>query len=75
MGKFNDNSTTGLKHWQVRIFSTVWISPEDVRNEVEDRVEKLAGDGGYIFCTAHNIQADTPIENVIALFDAYKEFG
>ncbi len=50
-------------------------SPEDVRNEVTDRVKKLAGDGGYIFCTAHNIQADTPIENIITLFDAYREFG
>ncbi len=50
-------------------------SPEDVRNEVKDRVEKLAGDGGYIFCTAHNIQADTPIENIITLFEAYREFG
>lgn len=50
-------------------------SPEDVRNEVRDRVNKLAGNGGYIFCTAHNIQADTPTENIIALFEAYKEFG
>ncbi len=50
-------------------------SPEDVRNEVKDRVKKLAGDGGYILCTAHNIQTDTPIENIITLFDAYKEFG
>ncbi|UCD00112.1 MAG: hypothetical protein JSW66_09565 [Phycisphaerales bacterium] len=50
-------------------------SPQDVRNEVKDRVGKLAGNGGYIFCTAHNIQADTPIENIIALFEAYKEFG
>jgi uroporphyrinogen decarboxylase len=50
-------------------------STEDIRNEVKDRVEKLAGNGGYIFCTAHNIQADTAIENVVALFDAYKELG
>ncbi|MBN2314060.1 MAG: hypothetical protein JXM79_09030 [Sedimentisphaerales bacterium] len=50
-------------------------SPDDVRNEVKDRVEKLADKGGYIFCTAHNIQADTPIENIITLFDAYREFG
>ena len=50
-------------------------SPEDVRNEVKNRVEKLGGNGGYIFCTAHNIQADTPIENVVALFEAYQEFG
>jgi uroporphyrinogen-III decarboxylase len=50
-------------------------SPEDVRNEVKNRVEKLGGNGGYIFCTAHNIQADTPIENIVALFEAYQEFG
>ncbi|KPK39103.1 MAG: hypothetical protein AMJ65_12020, partial [Phycisphaerae bacterium SG8_4] len=50
-------------------------SCEDVRNEVKDRAAKLAGDGGYIFCTAHNIQADTPIENIITLFEAYRQFG
>lgn len=50
-------------------------TPEDVRNEVKDRVEKLAPNGGYIFCTAHNIQTDTSIENIEALFSAYKEFG
>ncbi len=50
-------------------------SPEDIRNEVRDRVEKLSGDGGYIFCTAHNIQADTPVENIVTLFEAYLEFG
>jgi len=48
---------------------------EDVRNEVKDRVEKLAANGGLIFCTAHNIQADTPIENIEALFASYQEFG
>lgn len=50
-------------------------TPDDVRNEVKDRAVKLADKGGYIFCTAHNIQADTPIENIITLFDAYREFG
>ncbi len=50
-------------------------TPQDVRNEVKDRVEKLAAGGGYIFCTAHNIQTDTPIENIEALFSAYREFG
>ena len=50
-------------------------SPEDIRNEVKDRVKKFAGEGGYVFCTAHNIQADTPIENIITLFEAYRKFG
>jgi uroporphyrinogen decarboxylase len=50
-------------------------SPKDVSNEVKDRVRTLGPDGGYIFCTAHNLQIDTPLENMIALFQAYQEFG
>ena len=50
-------------------------TPDDVRNEVRQRVQTLAPGGGFIFCTAHNIQADTPIENVVALFEAYRTFG
>jgi len=50
-------------------------STEDVRNEVKDRVGKLGRNGGLILCTAHNIQVDTPPENIAALFQAYREFG
>lgn len=50
-------------------------TPADVRREVRDRVDALAPGGGYILCSAHNIQADTPIENVMALLGAYSEFG
>jgi len=50
-------------------------TPRDVSAEVKDRVEKLAHGGGYIFCTAHNLQTDTPIENIETLFSAYREFG
>jgi len=50
-------------------------TPADVRDEVQDRVEALAPGGGYILCTAHNVQADTPVANVEELFRAYKEFG
>ena len=49
-------------------------SPEDVRNEVKDRIEAMATGGGYILCTAHNIQADTPIENLDALLQAYEDY-
>jgi len=50
-------------------------TPEDIRNEVKDRFKKLAPDGGYIFCTAHNIQVDTPVRNIEALFEAYRLYG
>lgn len=50
-------------------------TPDDVRAEVKERFETLGPGGGFIFCTAHNIQVDTPLENVLALFEAYREFG
>jgi uroporphyrinogen decarboxylase len=50
-------------------------TPEDIRREVKERVEAFAPGGGYILCTAHNIQADTPVENALALLKAYLEYG
>lgn len=50
-------------------------TPDEVRNEVQERRETLAPGGGFIFCTAHNIQADTPTENIVALFEAYHTSG
>ncbi len=45
-------------------------TPEDVAAEVRERVRVLAPGGGYVLSTAHNIQADCPIENVLAMLDA-----
>lgn len=50
-------------------------TPADVRAEVRERIEALAPGGGYIISTSHNIQGDTPVENVLALVQAYDEFG
>ena len=50
-------------------------TPEAVREEVRERIEALAPGGGYILGTAHNIQADVPMENFEALLEAYKKFG
>jgi uroporphyrinogen decarboxylase len=45
-------------------------SPEDVRQEVAERIRILGAGGGYICTTAHNIQADVPLENILALYSA-----
>jgi uroporphyrinogen decarboxylase len=50
-------------------------TPADVRAEVRERIEALAPGGGYIISTSHNIQGDTPVENVLSLIKAYEEFG
>ena len=50
-------------------------SPEDVAKEVKRRIHDLAPGGGFVFGSVHNIQAKVPVENIVALFDAAKEFG
>jgi uroporphyrinogen-III decarboxylase len=31
--------------------------------------------GGFVFNSIHNVQANTPIENLVAIIDAVKEFN
>ncbi|MHB8994278.1 MAG: uroporphyrinogen decarboxylase family protein [Armatimonadota bacterium] len=50
-------------------------TPQDVKDEVKRRIEDLAPGGGYVFDTVHNIQADVPGENVIAMAEALDEYG
>jgi uroporphyrinogen decarboxylase len=44
-------------------------SPEQVRAEALHNLASLSSGGGYVFAPIHNIQADVPPENIIALFD------
>lgn len=48
-------------------------TPEEVRTEVRERCEVLGRGGGYICTSAHYIQADTPLENIIALYTTRRE--
>lgn len=50
-------------------------TPLEVASEVRQRVAQLGRDGGYILASVHNIQADVPPGNVIAMFDAALEYG
>ena len=50
-------------------------TPEEIRSEVREIARTVRPGGGYIFCTAHNIQADTPVRNVQALLEAYQQYG
>jgi len=49
-------------------------TPEQVRDEVRARIETFSQGGGFVFSTIHNVQALTPIENLIALFETVKEY-
>jgi uroporphyrinogen decarboxylase len=50
-------------------------TPDDVRKMVKYAADNAKSGGGYFFGTSHNIQADTDMENVVALFEAYHEYG
>ena len=43
-------------------------SPEQVAEEVERAKRILGQEGGYILAPAHHIQADTPVENILAIY-------
>jgi uroporphyrinogen decarboxylase len=43
-------------------------SVEDVRKEVERRIEELGEGGGYVLGAVHNIQPDVPPENIVAMY-------
>ena len=50
-------------------------TPDQVRQEVLERCEIFAPNGGFVFNAIHNVQATTPVENVVAMIDAVKEFN
>lgn len=49
--------------------------PEEVREQVLKRCEIFSRGGGFVFSSIHNIQANTPVENIVAMIDAVHEFN
>lgn len=47
----------------------------EVREQVLRRCEIFGQDGGFVFNSIHNAQAQTPVENIVAMFDAIREFN
>lgn len=46
---------------------------EEVKEEVERRIADLAPGGGFLFAAVHNIQPDVPPQNIMAMWEAWKE--
>ena len=46
---------------------------KEVKDEVSERIKILKENGGYVFNAIHNVQAGIPIENFVAMMEAYKE--
>ncbi len=49
--------------------------PDDVKKEARERLEKFKPGGGYVFNPIHNVQAQVPVDNLLALFETVKEYG
>ncbi|HHJ10343.1 MAG TPA: methyltransferase [Bacteroidetes bacterium] len=50
-------------------------TPEEVRKMVLERLEIFSPGGGYVFNTVHNILPEVPPENIMAMFNAIREFN
>lgn len=61
----------GVDNQYTLAFGTV----EDARQEVIDNLHILGKGGGYILAPCHNIQAISPPENIVAMYETGYEYG
>ena len=61
----------GVDNQYTLAFGTV----EEVREEVIYNIQVLGDGGGYILAPCHNIQAVSPSENVVAMYETGYEYG
>jgi len=50
-------------------------TPQQVKEQVKTQCDILNKNGGFVFNTVHNVQANVPFENVVAMLDALKEIN
>jgi uroporphyrinogen decarboxylase len=50
-------------------------TPDEVRAHVRTQIEALSPGGGFVFQQVHNILPVNPIENVVVMFQAVRDFG
>lgn len=61
----------GIDTQQVLPYGTT----DEVKAEVKQRLKDFAPGGGYVLNAVHNLQPGVPVENIIALYEAGKEYG
>jgi uroporphyrinogen decarboxylase len=50
-------------------------SPSEIKDHVRRNIEALAPGGGFVFAAVHDIQANVPPENLVAMWEALQEHG
>jgi uroporphyrinogen decarboxylase len=56
-------------------FTLPFGTVSDVRKEVEENLSVLGRNGGYILAPCHNLQAVSPVENILTLYETGYELG
>jgi hypothetical protein len=50
-------------------------TPEEVRDQVRERLSVFGRGGGFVFNPIHNVQAGVPVENLLAMYETVRECG
>lgn len=50
-------------------------TPDEIRAQVRERIEKIGKGGGYILSSSNSLTAAMKVENVLAMRDAIREYG
>jgi len=50
-------------------------TPKEVEDQVLKHCEIFSRNGGFVFNTVHNIQANVPVENIVAMLNAVRKFN
>ncbi len=50
-------------------------TPRQIKEHVKRNIEALAPGGGFVFAAVHDIQANVPPENVMAMWEAWQAYG
>jgi len=61
----------GVETQRVLPFGT----PDEVRAQVRERLQIFGKGGGFVFNPIHNVQAQVPIENLLAMYETVHAFG
>lgn len=49
-------------------------TPDEIRSQVRERMQIFGRGGGFVFNTIHNVQARIPVENLVALYRAVRDY-
>lgn len=50
-------------------------TPQEIEDNIRSNIDALAPGGGFVFNTIHNIQAEVPPQNIIAMVEALQKYG